>query len=365
MTARTGQPGTAVALGRVSATGVLDAGSAKDIFSVTRITDGRYCVVRRIRNYGEERGRHDRAGWCRDRGRRRLCDGRLHQRHRSPDVHRRRHLHGQRLQHQHQLGRQAAPRHSAGALLRSNRGAANPRADHGGPRQGHRSRAEAAGHGARHGARGARRGRSRRRHDRAHRRRLSLALELREPGERASVAAPGSRVGLTRLRRHEPGRARRADAEAARRDHRAHEGDLRRCVHAGPRGRERQGRRRQVDSLGESRGRLRPARAAHRDPGRGRLRPLDPAHARSHAAPGRRRQDDRPAGARRPEADVDRLLPRGELAGHVARADAPSRARAVSLRRALGRARHPGRRHAAREPGTSRSRSGSCCRARR
>jgi hypothetical protein len=40
-----GQPGTAVALGRVSATGVLDAGSAKDIFSVTRIAAGRYCVV--------------------------------------------------------------------------------------------------------------------------------------------------------------------------------------------------------------------------------------------------------------------------------------------------------------------------------
>ena len=42
-----GQPGTAVALGRVSATGVLDAGSAKDIFSVARVpnTEGRYCVV--------------------------------------------------------------------------------------------------------------------------------------------------------------------------------------------------------------------------------------------------------------------------------------------------------------------------------
>lgn len=42
-----GAPGTAVALGRVSATGVLDTASAKDIFSVARVpgTEGRYCVV--------------------------------------------------------------------------------------------------------------------------------------------------------------------------------------------------------------------------------------------------------------------------------------------------------------------------------
>ena len=52
------------------------------------------------------------------------------------------------------------------------------------------------------------------------------------------------------------------------------------------------------------------ARRAGRCSRRRRLRPLDPAHARRAAAPGRRRHDDRAAGARRPEADVDRLLPR-------------------------------------------------------
>ena len=40
-----GAPGTAVAFGRVSATGALDAGNSKDIFSATRIAEGRYCVV--------------------------------------------------------------------------------------------------------------------------------------------------------------------------------------------------------------------------------------------------------------------------------------------------------------------------------
>jgi hypothetical protein len=40
-----GAPGTAVALGRVSATGVLDTANSKDIFSVTRIVEGRYCVI--------------------------------------------------------------------------------------------------------------------------------------------------------------------------------------------------------------------------------------------------------------------------------------------------------------------------------
>ena len=85
------------------------------------------------------------------------------------------------------------------------------------------------------------------------------------------------------------------------------------------------------------------------DSRRRRLRALDPAHARRHAAAGGRRQDDRPARARRPEADVDRLLPRRERAGHVARADAASRARAVPLGCPLGRAGHARRGHASRD----------------
>ena len=118
--------------------------------------------------------------------------------------------------------------------------------------------------------------------------------------------------------------------------------------HACPRDRVRQGRRRQVDADRE------PRRGAERRgrEGRGarrrRLRPLDPAHARRAAAAGRRRHDDRAARAGRPEADVDRVLPRRQRAGDVARPDAAPRARAVPLRRVLGRARHARRRHAAR-----------------
>ena len=66
---------------------------------------------------------------------------------------------------------------------------------------------------------------------------------------------------------------------------------------------------------------------------------------------------------RRPEADVDRLLPRRQRAGDVARADAAPRARAVPLRRALGRARRCSSSTCRRAPATSRSRSASCCRA--
>ncbi len=53
-----------------------------------------------------------------------------------------------------------------------------------------------------------------------------------------------------------------------------------------------------------------------------------------------------PPGARRPEGHVDRVLPRRERAGHVARADAAPRARAVPVGRALGRARRARRGHA-------------------
>ena len=69
----------------------------------------------------------------------------------------------------------------------------------------------------------------------------------------------------------------------------------------------------------------------------------------SPPAPDRRRQDDRAAGPRPAEADLDRQLPRRQRAGDVARPDAPPRARAVPLGRALGRARHDRRRHAARD----------------
>ena len=203
------------------------------------------------------------------------------------------------------------------------------------------------------------------RHDRADRCRLSAPRQLREPGARARAPAARGRVGLARVRRHEPGRARQADAAAARRGHGSLEGDLGRRLDARARDRERQGRRRQVDPVGQSRGGLRSPRAAGRDPRRGRLRALDPAHARRHAAAGGRRQDDRAAGAGRPEADVDRLLPRGERAGHVARPDAAPRARAVPLRCALGRAGHARRGHASRDRRCLRSRSGSCSRGRR
>ena len=105
---------------------------------------------------------------------------------------------------------------------------------------------------------------------------------------------------------------------------------------ARPRRRLRQGRRRQVDAVGEPGGRARVARRAGRCARRGRLRSLDPAHAGRHPPPRRRRHDDHPARQRRSEADVDRAVPRREQPRHVARADAAQGARAVSQRRPLG-----------------------------
>ncbi len=43
--ARRGPAGTALAFGRVSAEGILDAGNSKSFSSVTRIGPGRYCIV--------------------------------------------------------------------------------------------------------------------------------------------------------------------------------------------------------------------------------------------------------------------------------------------------------------------------------
>ena len=140
----------------------------------------------------------------------------------------------------------------------------------------------------------------------------------------------------------------KAALSARLRGGRAERRNLARPGHARHRGRVRQGRRRQVDPDGES-GRV--ARRARRAGGcarRRRLRPLDPAHARRAPAPDRGRPDDRPARSWRSEADVDRLLPRRQQPRHVAWADAAQGARAVPLRRALGRARHARRRHAAR-----------------
>ena len=65
-------------------------------------------------------------------------------------------------------------------------------------------------------------------------------------------------------------------------------------------------------------------------------------------AAGRGRQDDRPARSRPPQVRLDRQLHGRQRAAHVARPDAAPRARAVPLGRALGRARHDRRRHAAR-----------------
>ena len=109
----------------------------------------------------------------------------------------------------------------------------------------------------------------------------------------------------------------------------------------------RQGRRRQVVADGEHRRGARAARSRSRRARRGHLRPLDPAHARHLAEAGGRRQADRSAGRVRHAADVDRLLPRRQPAGDVARPDAAPRARAVSAGRALGRHRRACGRHAA------------------
>ena len=124
-----------------------------------------------------------------------------------------------------------------------------------------------------------------------------------------------------------------------------------RPLHACPRDRERQRRSRQVVAHGQPGRRALEPGPPRRRPRRRHLRPFGPAPARCLAASGRRRPDDRAAGRAGREADVDRLLPRRQRSRHVARPDAPPRARAVPLGRALGRARRPARRHASRHRG--------------
>ena len=147
-----------------------------------------------------------------------------------------------------------------------------------------------------------------------------------------------------------PGRARRADDAAARRRHRADEGrssstaSTRVIAVASGKGGvgkstlTREPRRRASTLLGQRIGVLDADVYGHSIPH------LLGIHQRPVVVD----THDRAARARRPEADVDRLLPRRQRAGDVARPDAAPGARAVPHRRALGRARHAPRRHAAR-----------------
>ena len=153
----------------------------------------------------------------------------------------------------------------------------------------------------------------------------------------------------------------RADDEAPRRP--AGEVDLARPANTRDRRRERQGRRRQVVADGQPGCGARRARPAGRPDRRGRVRPLAPAHARRPPAADRRRQDDRPSRSRADEVHLDRQLHGRQRARDVARADAPPCARAVPLRRALGRARHRAHRHASGNRRHGDLARASCCRA--
>ena len=214
-------------------------------------------------------------------------------------------------------------------------------------RAGDRPRAAASRHRAADGSRHPDRRGRRRRRDRAHGCRLSASRQLPEAGRRSARSRCRRGTRRARVRRDVAGRARCADRAPPWRCDRALEGFVARPRHSRARGRERQGRRRQVDAVGQPRRGVRAARPAGRHSRRGRLRTLDPAHARDHAEAGARRPDDRAAGDAGSQADVDRLLPRRQRAGDVARPDAAPRARAVPDRRALGRARPARRRHAA------------------
>ena len=115
------------------------------------------------------------------------------------------------------------------------------------------------------------------------------------------------------------------------------------------RGRLRQGRRRQVHHLLQSRARLRRDRAEGRHPRRRHLRSV----ATKTVRPARQAAADRPAhagadGAVRRQGDVDRLSGRGRPRHDLARADGDLGDHADAARGGVGRSRRSGRRPAAR-----------------
>ena len=229
------------------------------------------------------------------------------------------------------------------------------------PRARDRPRAETAGHRARHGP--GRRGRRRRRSS------VTIALTvvgcpLRSSFEdqvREHVGALPGVSSMPSVRRDDTGRAGQADDEASRRHRAARAIQLPATtrVLAVASGKGGVGKSSLTVNIAAA---LAAAGQRGRRPRRGHLRALGSVHARREAAAGRGRPDDRAAGRPRPEADVDRLLPRRQPAGDVARADAASRARAVPAGRALGRPRRARSSTCRPAPATSRSRSASCCR---
>ena len=205
-----------------------------------------------------------------------------------------------------------------------------------------------------------RRRRHGRRQGRAHHRRLPAARpDQAATSSRRSRGLPGVARRQGRLRRDDPGAEDRGDAARPLerpRERAPHRG---RRDHTGAGDRERQGRRRQVVGHGQPRGRARRAWAARS----ACSTPTSGASA-SRACSGRRpprrhRRQDHAARAQRLERARRRTgrlegrvdgLPRRRR-GHradVARPHPHQGARAVPHRRALGRARLPADRHAAR-----------------
>ncbi|CAA9529312.1 MAG: Mrp protein homolog, partial [uncultured Thermoleophilia bacterium] len=218
-----------------------------------------------------------------------------------------------------------------------------------GPPARHRPRAAARRRRAAHGPGDRRLGR-RRRHRRHRADGRGVSAEGEDPRRRRDRGRSRARRPRRRggLHAHDARGAGGALDPAAWRPDAALEGRLRRRADPGARDRLGQGRGRQV--VRDRQPGPRPAR----DGPRGRrdrrrhLRVLDPRHARRAPAPGDGRPHDRAARRARPEGHVDRLLPRRGRRRHVAWSDAAQGPRAVHERRALGLARLPARRHAAR-----------------
>ena len=111
----------------------------------------------------------------------------------------------------------------------------------------------------------------------------------------------------------------------------------------------RQGRRRQVDRLGEPRDRAQEARLRGRPHGLGHLRPVAADDDGHHDEAVRERGgEDPPDRALRRARHVDRLPDGRRHARHLARADDLQGRRAVPRRRGLGQAGFPARRSSAR-----------------